>query len=64
MPFKSKAQIRKFGELVKQGKMKQSKMDEWLKETKSPHRLPDRVGAAKPVKNLAELNARAKARKK
>lgn len=47
MPFKSKAQIAKFGELVKQGKMKQATMDEWLKVTPQPHKLPERLGEKK-----------------
>ena len=42
MPFQSKAQIRKFGELVKQGKMSQGKMDEWMTATKNPKALPER----------------------
>ena len=50
MPFKSKAQKAKFGELVKQGKMKQSTFDEWMKATPAPHALPERKGEkAKPV---------------
>jgi len=44
MPFKSKAQIAKFGELVKQGKMKQSAFDEWMKRTSNPAALPERLG--------------------
>lgn len=60
MPFKSKAQIAKFGEMVKQGKMKQSEFDKWMGETKDPHKLPDRVPSNKPVKSLRELKARAK----
>jgi hypothetical protein len=41
MPFKSNAQRRKFAELVKQGKMKQSTFDEWNHET--PSKLPERL---------------------
>lgn len=44
MPFKSEAQRRKFGELVKQGKMKQSEFDKWNKETGAA-RLPERVAS-------------------
>jgi hypothetical protein len=40
-PFKSEAQRRKFGELVKQGKMQQSVFDEWNDATKG--RLPERL---------------------
>lgn len=41
MPFKSEAQRRKFGEMVKQGKMSQATFDEWNKDT--PKKIPDRV---------------------
>lgn len=49
MPFKSKAQIRKFHVLVAEGKMKQSVMDEWMAATKNPHKLPNRI---KPKKKM------------
>lgn len=46
MPFKSEAQRRKFAEMVRQGKMKQSEFDKWNSETpKGP--LPERVGSKK-----------------
>lgn len=42
MAFKSEAQRKKFLELVKKGKMKQSVYDEFAKDT--PHgKLPERV---------------------
>ena len=47
MPFKSKAQIAKFAELVKQGKMKKSVFAEWMRATPSPHALPERKGPKK-----------------
>lgn len=56
MPFRSKSQIAKFAELVKQGKMSQAKFDEWLEETPSARDLPDRahtntkIGKAKKAK--------------
>jgi hypothetical protein len=43
MPFKSKEQIAKFGELVKHGKMAQHTFDAWMAETPNPHDLPDRI---------------------
>ena len=49
MPFKSEAQRRKFGELVKQGKMSQSTFNEWNSET--PKHIPERV---KPKKSDAK----------
>ena len=42
MPFKSEAQRRKFGELVKDGKISQNEFDKWNKETGSK-KLPDRI---------------------
>lgn len=53
MPFKSEAQRRKFGELVKQGKMSQQTFNTWNAETPKG-RLPERIGPKKsqltPVK--------------
>ncbi len=43
MPFKSKSQLRKFGELVKQGKMKPKVFKEWLSATPSVKNLPERL---------------------
>lgn len=60
MPFKSKAQIKKFGELVKQGKMQQSEFDKWMSETPDAHKLPERLPQNGPIKSLRELKARAK----
>lgn len=42
MPFKSEAQRRKFGEMVKQGKMSQATFDEWNSAT--PAGIPERIG--------------------
>jgi hypothetical protein len=42
MPFQSEAQRRKFGELVKQGKMSQKVFDEWNSAT-GKKKLPERV---------------------
>ncbi len=41
MPFKSEAQRKKFYELVKQGKMDKSVLEEYEKGT--PKKLPERV---------------------
>lgn len=53
MPFKSKAQMRKFGELMKQGKITKNTFDEFAHATPSLKNLPDRVGPMKPNKPLA-----------
>ena len=52
MPFKSQAQRRKFGELVKQGKISQGEFDKWNKET-GGRKLPERIGNKKPAKGTA-----------
>lgn len=49
MPFKSQAQRRKFGELVKQGKISQAEFDKWNSET-GHKKLPERVKAKKKSK--------------
>lgn len=43
MPFKSRKQIEKFGAMVKEGKIKQSVMDEWTKSTHDIEKLPERA---------------------
>ena len=43
MPFKSKAQIRKFGELVKQGKISKREFNLWLRDTPDIKHLPKRL---------------------
>lgn len=48
MPFQSKSQLRKFGEMVKQGTMTQAEFDRWLKETPNVHSLPERVTPQHP----------------
>lgn len=50
MPFKSEAQKRKFGELLKDGKINQKDFDHWVKETgdrKLPERLKDKTSLQK-----------------
>ncbi len=43
MPFRSKAQVRKFGAMVKRGEMSKEKFREWLEETPNVKKLPERV---------------------
>ncbi|MBC8499494.1 MAG: hypothetical protein H8D39_03090 [Candidatus Atribacteria bacterium] len=50
MPFRSKAQVRKFGAMVKRGEMSQAEFDEWLKHTPNIKKLPERVKKAKKKK--------------
>jgi hypothetical protein len=46
MPFKSKAQRRKFAELLMKGEISPETFEEWNRETGSA-RLPERVKSAK-----------------
>ena len=48
MPFKSQAQVRKFEEMVKEGKMTKETMAQWIRETPDMKKLPER--AAEPKK--------------
>ena len=50
MPFKSQAQVRKFAELMKQGKISPETFAEWHRATPDMHKLPERVKARKPKK--------------
>ena len=50
MPFKSWAQVRKFGSLVKQGKMSKETFKKWLKETPSVNSLPERKNDKKRIR--------------
>ena len=43
MPFKSQAQVQKFKDLVKAGKMPQATYDEWAKATPNLEFLPERI---------------------
>jgi hypothetical protein len=54
MPFRSKAQVRKFGAMVKRGEMSKAKFEEWLHETPNIKRLPERVGKKKVIKKKSK----------
>jgi hypothetical protein len=47
MPFKSKAQRRKFAQLLVEGKISNQTFEEWNRET-GAKKLPERVGRNKP----------------
>jgi hypothetical protein len=49
MPFKSKAQRRKFAQLLVEGKISDETYEEWNRST-GGKALPERVGAAKAAK--------------
>jgi len=52
VPFQSKAQVRKFGSLVAQGKISSDKFAQWRAETPNMASLPDRKKAPKAVKRV------------
>lgn len=62
MPFKSKAQRRKFAELLVEGKISDETYEEWNRETGGKV-LPERVTPKKPVKKKAKKVVKKTARK-
>jgi hypothetical protein len=75
MPFKSKAQRRKFAELLVKGEISEQTFEEWNRETGSA-KLPERVKSAKkrsskatrkpakPKRGVARSSAASKPRSK
>lgn len=72
MPFKSKAQRRKFAELLVKGEISQETYEEWNRSTGSKE-LPERAknkaktktkSKVKPVKRKTTTRAKGKARKR
>lgn len=59
MPFKSKAQRRKFAELLVEGKISPSTFEEWNKETGKAE-LPERVRGKGKAKKRASKKPRRK----
>jgi hypothetical protein len=57
MPFKSKDQMRKFGELVKSGKMSQATFDEWNRATDHAN-LPERIGPKTNIERKPDYKKR------
>jgi hypothetical protein len=57
MPFKSKAQRRKFAELLVKGKISAETFEEWNRETGSA-RLPERVQTKKSTSKAKKTTAR------
>ncbi len=58
MPFKSKAQRRKFAELLVKGEISEETYEEWNRETGSAE-LPERVKSAKKGRSRAKSKGRA-----
>jgi hypothetical protein len=64
MPFKSKAQRRKFAELLVKGEISQETFEEWNRSTGSK-KLPERAKPkAKPTKRKTTTRVKGKARKR
>jgi hypothetical protein len=63
MPFKSKAQRRKFAQLLVEGKISDETYEEWNRET-GGRKLPERVGAKKKTKKAKKKRGTSTARKK
>ena len=59
MPFKSKAQRRKFAELLIEGKITPETFEEWNVETGSK-KLPERVKAKAPARKKKRATAKRK----
>ena len=57
MPFKSKAQRRKFAELLVKGKIKPETFEEWNRET-GRAKLPERVRPKKRAKPKRKTKSR------
>ncbi len=53
MPFKSKAQRRKFAQLLVEGKISNQTFEEWNRE-KGGKQLPERVVRKKPKRNAPD----------
>jgi hypothetical protein len=62
MPFKSKAQRRKFAQLLVEGKISDQTYEEWNRET-GGRKLPERVTGKKPARKKPARRKKA-ARKK
>jgi hypothetical protein len=60
MPFKSEAQRRKFGSMVKKGEISRKTFDEWNSET--PKSIPERKSKPKTLNDLKKI-AKAKMKK-
>ena len=67
MPFKSKAQRRKFAELLVKGEISEETFEEWNRETgraKLPERVTPKSGRARTKQAKPKPRAKAKAKSK
>jgi hypothetical protein len=63
MPFKSKAQRRKFAELLVTGKISNETFEEWNRSTGTA-KLPERVGPKSKAKRKTKSRVRSKRKAK
>ena len=63
MPFKSKAQRRKFAELLVKGKISDETYEEWNRSTGTAT-LPERVKPKAKAKSRAKAKAKSKSKRK
>jgi hypothetical protein len=63
MPFKSKAQRRKFAELLVQGKISDETYEEWNRETGTA-KLPERVKPKAKAKTRSKAKSKSKRKTK
>lgn len=54
MPFKSKAQMRKFFAMARKGEISMKKVREWVRETKNIARLPEKKAEMHSPKPIEE----------
>ncbi len=57
MPFRSKAQLRKFGAMARRGEISEEEFREWRDATPNISKLPERVGR-KTVKKRKRTRSR------
>jgi hypothetical protein len=58
MPFKSKAQMRKFGAMMNSGEISKAEFDKWAHATPDIKDLPQRVKADRQSKRPARKSAK------
>jgi hypothetical protein len=63
MPFKSKAQRRKFAQLLVEGKISNQTFEEWNRET-GAKKLPERVRSTSARRSTAKKRTRRKTQKR
>jgi len=58
LPFRSKAQIRKFAQMVNNGEMSEEEFRQWLEETGDIKDLPEKVRSKKKAKRKGRNSGR------